>query len=138
MGIPKMSNESEAKLEARVAGLEAIVAVLVERTKDDDESFRSFSERINEYGKRSEQAIAVIHEQLVKKFADDLAQFGARLHASFAKDVAAEAVAQVTSEKIADSLSKKILVTRPATREEAKSANVVVVRNATSAEVRKQ
>ncbi len=123
-------------LEARVVELEGIVKVFIERAKDDDESLRSLSERINEYGKRSEQAIAVIHEQLVKKFADDLAHFGARLHASFAKDVAVESVARVTSETIADSLSKKILVTRPALRGETEP--VLVVRQATASELREQ
>lgn len=59
-----------------------------------------------------------------------LSQFGQNLYDAFAKD----AVAAETSEAIAESLTKKILVTRPATREEA--TNAIVVRQATSAELR--
>jgi hypothetical protein len=138
-----MSEEAAVKsptveaLEARVVELESKVASVTDHAEqlelsngDTFETLRSFGDRINEYGGRSEKAIAEIHERLVKKFADDLASFGARLHASFAKDVVVEAVAKVSSETIAESLTKKVLVTRPATRAEAQSGDTLVVRNA--------
>jgi hypothetical protein len=119
-----------AALEARVAELESQLAVFIERAKDDDESFRSFSERINEYGKRTEKAVSAIHQE----FSDELAQFGARLYETFAKDIAAEAAVLVTSDVVAESLTKKVLVTRPAHRGE--TENVLAIRQASATELR--
>lgn len=125
-----MSEETDVKLslENQVAALADRVKQLEERTKDDDETLREFAERINEYGARSEKAVARIEQRVV----DALASFGASLYAAFAKDVAAVAVADVVGkiapETIAESLSKKILVTRPAQRHEL--ADAVVVRPA--------
>jgi predicted nucleic acid-binding Zn-ribbon protein len=120
-------SESETKtaaLEGRVAELESQLAVFVDRAKDDDEQIRSLAQRVNEYGARYDEAVAAVDQRV----ADALAQFGARLYEAFAKDVAKDAVTQVTSETIAESLSKKVLVTRPAQRHEL--ADAVVVRPA--------
>jgi hypothetical protein len=113
-----------AAFEARVKELESQLAVFVERSKDDDEALRSLGLRINEYGARYDAAVAAVDERV----ANTLAQFGASLYATFAKDVATDAATKITPELIAESLSKKVLVTRPAQRHE--MADAVVVRPA--------
>ncbi len=49
-----------------------------------------------------------------------------------------EQVNAVTAEEIASALSKRVLVTRSANREELKSTDTLVVRQATAAEIRTQ
>lgn len=120
-------SESEtqiAALEARVEELESQLAVFVDRANDDDEAIRSLSQRINEDGARYDEAVAAVDQRV----ANALAQFGARLYEAFAKDVAVDVVGKISPETIAESLSKKVLVTRPVQRHEL--ADAVVVRPA--------
>jgi hypothetical protein len=131
------------ELTARVKELETRCDDIDLRTTDDDESFRSFSKRINEYGDRTENAVSAIQE----KFSNELARFGEMLYAKFAKDIAndpafeaaikdlsLEAASKVTPEILAESLTKRILTVRPAGRGE--TEGVVAVRNASISEIR--
>ena len=126
-----MSQENTAALEARVAELESQVAVLVARTADDDQTFRELAERINLYSARHEKAISAVDERVARA----LAQIIADAFTNFHREVSAEAVTRISSETIAESLTKKILVVRNANRNEVAD---LVVRPATSLEIRNQ
>jgi hypothetical protein len=138
-----MSGEAEVKvtLEEQVVELTKQVEALLERlnnlTTDTDESSRQLAKRINEYCKRCDEAISAVGKEVAKSLLlmeAELRQTGQLMRAdvyntfskAVATDAVAQAVAQVTSETIADSLTKRVLVTRPAQRHE--MADAVVVR----------
>ena len=124
-----MSETNTAALEARVAELESQVKVLVARTADDDQTFRELAERINLYSARHEKAISAVDERVAKA----LSQVIVSVFEHFHREVSAEAVAKISSETIAESLTKKILVVRNANRGEQAD---IVVRQATPQELR--
>ena len=125
------------QFEQKIAALEQRIADLEVRSLDDDEAFRNFAERINrisqEVGKESSEALQAIRKQVD----DGLHGLIDDLYRNFSVKVASQAAAQVTSDTIADSLTRKVLVTRPANREELKSGEAVAIRHARQDELRK-
>jgi len=109
------------------------------RFDDVQDDHKSLSERINEYQKRIDKEVGELYDRLVA----DVRNTQETLLADFQKQLAEirekfnarvkEEIAKVTANEIAESLSKKILVTRPAQRHEKAD---VVVRQATPAELR--
>jgi len=81
--------------------------------------------RVDEYYKRLESEISDIQRRVANKLGE--------IHAKSVAKVEQE-IRKVTSEEIAENLSKQILVTRQANRKELKDATVV--RHATPAELR--
>jgi hypothetical protein len=141
-------SEVEQKLQQEVAELKATVEALVERirnlTFDNDQSIHSLAARLEEYVLRSEAAGSAgvkRVDDLLRAWSGALYEnFAAALKSDFSKEVAASAAAQITSDTIAESLSKgltsKVLVTRQATRDEARGDNVLVTRPAQPHELR--
>jgi len=135
-------SESEAVTAVSLEALEARLVILEEyvfsqvtpRFDDVQESQTAHRdlliERIDSYFSRTEKQISEMKQ--------NLAQVLAELRVRTQEKIAAE-IRKVTSDDIAESLTKKILVTRPANREELKNPeNVLVTRPATPAEIRNQ
>src|SRR5579862_815448 len=106
------------RLEARLAKLEEQVAVFIERAKDDDEAFRQLAERINEYGKRHEQAIAAIDERVAETLSRLVTDVYAQVSQEFGKAVADK----IVSSEIVKAFSQKVLIVRPAQKHELATA----------------
>jgi hypothetical protein len=133
-----MSNEVEfAALTERVAKLEQY---LPDIHADADELAHTLIRRAEEYqgwveARQSHAqadlsaAIADLQNKLAEELSDLRKKFNDRVQ---------QEISKVTAEEIASSLSRKVLVTRPATRDELKDADVLKIRQATSAELRQQ
>ncbi len=124
-------SEPIATIEERIKALEDYIASQVTRRFDDvqDEN-KATGERVNEYYSRTEKQITRAEEYLREHLAQALAELRAKFYAQVEKEIR-----KVSADEIADALTKKILVTRPATRGEVAD---VVVRNASIAEIRNQ
>jgi predicted hydrocarbon binding protein len=130
-----MSTEEIQLLKDEVKELKATVETLLERINDDSD-IHTLAARLEEYILRSESAgsAAVVRvDSTLRSWGDFLYKnFRAELFNEFSKDVAEVAATQVTAEVIAESLTKKVLVVRPAARHE--MANAVVTRPASKLE----
>ena len=128
-----MSEEKIDALEARVAELESQLAVFVERARDDDEALRSFSERINEATGNLHQEMADYRAQIEKRIDEHVYS----VTASAYNMVAAQILAGITPEKIAEGLTKGVVIAvRQASREEIQHGKALPVRQLTAAELR--
>ncbi len=122
-------------LEARLSKLEEYIDSQVTPRFDDVQDSQTahrdlLTERIDSYFSRTEKRVseAELH----------LAQVLSELQVRTQEKIAAE-IRKVTADEIAESLTKKVLVTRAATRDELKNPdNILVTRPATPAEVRNQ
>lgn len=126
-------------IEERLAALEEKTAEFEARLENDrlwfeeaNDSLRSFAERINEYGARAEKGVSEIYERVART----LSSLSNDLYQHFSEKVAADVTAKITPDVIAESLTKRVLVTRPASQSELKSGlDVVAVRQATREEI---
>jgi hypothetical protein len=106
-----------------------------------DEDYVALVARINtEFARLNDEAVANqnrLHNE-IKNTISEIHETLADLREQFVEKVR-ERIQAVSSDEIAESLTKKVLTTRPATREEIKTGgNVVAVRQVTAAEIRKQ
>lgn len=105
------------QLQERIVNLEGRLASYEEGL----EEYRfNLIKRIDEYCSQMAGQIARIDERV----ADALAQISEDVQKNFLENVAKSAASQVTADVIADSLTKKVLVTRPAQRHELTTALV--------------
>ena|SRR5947207_14949588 len=122
-------------LEARLVKLEEYISTQVTPRFDDVQDSQTahrdcLTERIDNYFSRTEKRVseAELH----------LAQVLSELQVRTQEKIEAE-IRKVTADEIAESLTKKVLVTRQATREDLKNPeSVLKTRPATSAEIRNQ
>jgi len=131
---------------------EVTLEALAERFDDVQDGHRSLSARINEYQGRLEKQNAETHQRIVNELNEALAdlrrelrqqvaemnkqlrqQLG-QLNEQFVAKVR-ERIHAVTSDEIAEALTRKILVVRNATRDELNSPDVLKVRQATLGEI---
>jgi conjugal transfer/entry exclusion protein len=130
-------SESEAvtaeALEARLANLEEYVSTQVTPRFDDVQDQvhghrEDLTDRVDDYFSRTEKQISEMKQNL----AQALGELRVRI-----QEKVQEEIRKVTADEIAESLTKKVLVTRQATREELKNSdNVLKTRPATPAEIR--
>ncbi len=127
-----MSEQQEVKatLEQRVAAMEADLQILV-RLADAEESIAKLYERLNEYQGRVEKQIAQAHQHLVDRLNQIVESVVTDAKTQFGHEVAHEITQKLTKE----ALSQRVLITRPASREEAKAGIAIPVRQATREEM---
>jgi hypothetical protein len=142
-----MSEVTAVNIEAltkRIEKLEEYVSTQAVPTFDDVyQDIKNMVGRIDEYQRRSSAQVADIDNRNAKQIANvdnRLANTLADLHKSVTDTLAKlqtkfidkvhENVRAVTTYEIAESLAKKVLVTRPATRDEIKAGTALAVRQA--------
>ncbi len=130
-----MSEVTAVSLEARLSKLEEYIDSQVTPRFDDVQDSQvahrdDLTDRVESYFARTEKRLSEVTQHVYTAIAE--------LRVRTQEKIAAE-VRKVTAGEIAESLTKKILVTRPANREELKNPeNVLVTRPATPAEIRNQ
>ena len=120
-------------IEERLAELEDRVEQLRLADLDNNEDMRKFSERINQVTAEMHKELNRIQEEVTQQIVEHVRS----VTTSAYNMVAAQIVENVKPEVVAEALTKNVLVTRPATREELKAGTAVPVRQATPAELRK-
>ena len=120
-------------IEERLAELEDRVEQLRLADLDNNEDMRRVSERINQVTAEMHKELNRIQEEVTQQIVEHVRS----VTVSAYNMVAAQIVENVKPEVVAEALTKNVLVTRPATREELKAGTAVPVRQATPAELRK-
>ena len=122
-------------LEARLSKLEEYIDSQVTPRFDDVEDSQTahrdyLTERIDSYFARTEKQLSEVTQHVYTAIAELRARTQEKIEAEIRK---------VTADEIAESLTKKVLVTRAASRDELKNPeNILVTRPATPAEIRNQ
>ena len=111
------------------------VEALGQMVKEIDNDYANLSKRLSEemteFQDRLKNKVEGESSELRKGFDEALA----KLQEKFYEKVHEE-IRKVTTDEIAESLTKKVLVTRPATREESRNPDTLKIRQATHAEIR--
>jgi len=130
MSEETLVNPIAEPLEDRVENLAKIIMEI-------DEDYALLHKKINDEMSTFQDRIKHKVEDDLNEIKSEVARTLAELHEKFVEKVQ-ERIQAVSSGEIAAALAKTVLVVRPASREEAKSADTLKIRQATPAEIRNQ
>jgi hypothetical protein len=131
-----MSETAAVSLEAlaeRIEKLEKHIEIHCLRFDDVQDEHKSLAERMNEYLIRVEKLLSYANNALTADLYKLALATNTTLSAEFR-----EKFEELLAEFKQEILAKKVVVTRPATREEIKTGTAVAVRQATPTELREQ
>lgn len=121
--------------------LEERVEALAKMVREIDDDYAVLSARLNnemlQYQDRLKQHLMQHIDSELRSLRSEIETTLADMRVRFAEKVR-EKIEGVSADQIAAALSKKVLVVRPANREELKDANTLVIRQATATEIRNQ
>jgi archaellum component FlaC len=124
-------------IEERVADIEKLLGHVQAHIVDVQDEVHIALRRVNDYQGRVDKDVSDVHQFVsdsVNRFVQTIYK---EVRKRFSEEIAKEAFEKMLPETIAKALASKVLVTRPATREELKSGEgVLAVRQASREELK--